>query len=69
MIDDAWKALARRHARVAALKCDDCGRFISFEEMTSGRAKHYFEPDSDLGPEISEWTCSACVAKLKETPI
>jgi hypothetical protein len=42
------------------IKCINCGHFISYRDMESGAAYFYFEPDSDRGPEISEWTCAAC---------
>jgi hypothetical protein len=51
--------------KVTACKCCSCGRFIGYDEMgEGGTASFYFEPDSDRGREISEWTCGACVARL-----
>jgi hypothetical protein len=46
------------------IKCCGCGRFIPYSEMDEGGgARFYFEPDSHRGPEISEWTCAACMDK------
>ncbi len=42
------------------IKCAECGRFISYEDK---KAKVYFEPDSDRGPEVVGWTCGKCVSK------
>lgn len=47
-----------------AIKCDACGRFISYAEMQEGGgARFYFEPDSHRGPERCEWTCEQCLDK------
>lgn len=43
------------------IKCADCGKFIPYDDMARGLASHYFEPSNHFGPEISEWTCNACV--------
>jgi hypothetical protein len=51
---------AKRKYADATIKCCDCGRFIGYDEITSGRAKYYFRPDSEFGHEISQWTCSKC---------
>lgn len=42
------------------VKCEWCGKFISYADMGSGAASFHFEPDSHKGPEISEWTCASC---------
>lgn len=42
-----------------------CGRWISFEDMQDGSARHEFTPDTHFTAERSEWTCRLCV--MKET--
>lgn len=37
--------------------CVRCGRFTACEDPD---ARYYFEPDSDRGPEVNEWTCGPC---------
>jgi hypothetical protein len=49
--------------------CVACGRFVALAEMQDGSAVFHFEPDSHKGPEVSEWTCAACVAKDRATTI
>ncbi len=44
------------------IRCVECGRFISYEDK---KAKVYFEPDSDRGPEVVEWTCGRCLLNEK----
>ena len=39
-------------------KCDDCGRFVSFDDLLEGKAIHrLLEPDSQLGVERFETLC------------
>lgn len=39
-------------------KCDDCGRFIPYQDFADGRAlRRLLEPDSDLGTEKYETLC------------
>lgn len=38
------------------IRCISCGQFCG----PSQGATEHFEPDSDRGPEISEWTCRRC---------
>ncbi len=47
-------------------RCDTCGRFISFEEITKREAKFEFIPDSEFGPEEMNWTCAECAKKAAE---
>lgn len=44
-----------------SIKCVYCGRFISHADMQTGEALFSFEPLSEFGPEVSEWTCRRCV--------
>lgn len=46
------------------VKCCSCGKFISHNDIQTGAASFYFEPDSHKGPEISEWTCKKCNDEL-----
>lgn len=46
-------------------KCCVCGRFIPYEDMQDGSARHEFTPDNAFGPEESDWTCRVCVMKEK----
>ena len=44
--DNAWR------------KCDVCGKFISYDDLNSGKAIHWMkEPDSDLSCETWETLC------------
>ena len=45
----------------APIRCFDCGKFVSYDNMESGAARFYFVPDNHFGPERSEWTCAKCV--------
>lgn len=44
-----------------SINCCGCGRFIAFRNLQ--KCRNYFEPDSDRGSEISEWTCQECLKK------
>lgn len=49
-----------------ALKCDVCGRFISYEDIESGAAVHKItSPDSALSSESYETICQRCRATEK----
>lgn len=48
-----------------SVKCSGCGRFISYHELERGASLRY-EPDSDCGSEVMEWTCLKCVSKETE---
>lgn len=51
---------------IISIKCASCGKFIPYKEMKDGGgAKYFYEPDSEYGHEISEWTCKACTDKGK----
>ena len=45
-------------AKEAKAQCCDCGRFLSERDYKEG--KHFFEPASHFGPEVSEWVCASC---------
>ena len=39
-------------------KCQDCGRFISYDDLLDGKAVHrMLEPDSEFGGEKWETLC------------
>ena len=43
------------------LKCDVCGRFISYQDLEDGKAKHVMiTPDSDVSYESFETLCGKC---------
>lgn len=44
------------------VRCSGCGVFISYADIESGAAVHRFEPLSEFGPEVSEWSCPKCAA-------
>jgi hypothetical protein len=47
--------------RSDAIKCVGCGKFISYDDMgEDGPARFQFEPLSEFGPEVSEWSCADC---------
>ena len=43
---------------VAPPKCCCCGKFIGQADLD--RSHFYFEPLSEYGPEVTEWTCWRC---------
>ncbi len=46
------------------LKCEVCGRFVSYADIESGAATHKMVlPDSDLSIESYETLCPKCKAK------
>ena len=42
------------------IKCISCGQFIPHSSMKRGLASFHFEPSSDRGREVNEWTCYSC---------
>ena len=43
------------------VKCVGCGKFIPYDDTgEDGHARFHFEPLSEFGPEVSEWTCAQC---------
>ena len=46
------------------IRCDACGRFISFQDLENNVATHTMVlPDSDYSIETWESTCKICSAK------
>lgn len=46
---------------MSAIPCTCCGKFMAYAEMDDGGgATFHFEPLSEFGPEVSEWTCRRC---------
>jgi Zn finger protein HypA/HybF involved in hydrogenase expression len=44
-----------------AIKCDECGRFISLEDLVDGKATHNCVlPDSEFSVETFESICAQC---------
>ena len=52
--------------RVPYTKCCDCGKFFGFGNDCGGQPKMRYEPLSEYGPEVIEWTCAKCVLKDAE---
>lgn len=49
-------------SRNEPVQCAGCGKFIPYDDMAEdGPARFHFEPLSEFGPEVSEWTCRQCV--------
>lgn len=42
------------------IKCDFCGRFISYDDLRNGEAHHVFTPDSHFTVESMELFCKKC---------
>ena len=43
------------------IKCDECGQFISLDDLISGRATHFMsQPDSEVNDETYESECRKC---------
>ena len=52
------------------LKCDVCGKFISFADIAVGGAKHeLLTPDSDLSTEEYNTECAQCVIRRAEEKV
>lgn len=45
------------------IKCEYCGKFISYEDVENGNAKHVFCPDSHFSGEATYWICKKCKEK------
>lgn len=46
------------------LKCDDCGKFVAYADLDSGKARHTLvTPDSDYSAETFDTTCARCTKK------
>jgi hypothetical protein len=45
-------------------KCDNCGKFIAYENFKEGKAKRtLIEPDNEFGPETWENICEVCLLR------
>jgi hypothetical protein len=43
------------------IKCVECGRFVEYDDLVSGKAKQsYYEPSSHFGDEKIEFLCRRC---------
>lgn len=48
------------------IKCDNCGKFISFDDLMDGKARHTMVlPSSEYSDETFESTCQNCLEKDK----
>lgn len=44
------------------IKCDVCGRFVSYDDLDAGHAhRHLITPDSDYSTEEFKTLCPKCV--------
>lgn len=49
-----------------ALRCDECGRFVPYKDLDSGRATHReVTPDSAYTSETWETICASCNDRCK----
>lgn len=47
--------------KVKRLVCDDCGKFVSYADLASGKATRYIdEPDSEFTSETYITLCRKC---------
>lgn len=45
-----------------SIKCDNCGKYISFEDLDKGLAqRHMITPDSEYSKEQYETLCKSCI--------
>lgn len=44
-----------------SIKCDTCGKFISYVDIINGRVRELFTPDSDVSREEHYYRCLPCV--------
>lgn len=62
----AWNRLSGRVQRVRnAVKCCECGKFLSHTEMIEG-AKCDYTPSSDRSSEEIEWMCKSCIERTEK---
>ena len=48
---------------IGPIKCAECGTFVATDEMTDGRAKFHYEPETEFGHELTEWVCERCIQR------
>ena len=54
------------HDKNFNIKCDECGKYISFNDLYEGKATHYLvTPDSSVSCERWESYCPRCLTKLQ----
>jgi hypothetical protein len=54
-------------AKKQVIKCDWCGRFISYSDLADGKAwNHMRTPDSPISSETFESKCERCIQKDKK---
>lgn len=50
--------------RTNKIVCDDCGKFVSYDDLAKGSASHHMiNPDAYGFEETFESQCSRCMAK------
>ena len=53
--------------KIERIRCDECGRFISYKDLENGEARHCMVlPDSECTCETWESTCKKCLKAEKE---
>lgn len=57
---NASKIIDTYPPNVKYIKCQGCGKFISYKAISENKAKYHFIPDSICGPEESYWECEKC---------
>jgi hypothetical protein len=51
-------------------RCDECGKFISYEDFSSKQARvSYLQPSSEFGDEEIEILCAKCAGKDRHESI
>jgi hypothetical protein len=45
------------------INCTQCGKFVSYADLDSGKAKYIFTPDSEFECEETIFLCRACTLK------
>lgn len=53
------------------IRCADCGKFISYQDLENGKAKSNFTPDSELSIERIWFQCEDCYCRdqFDSTPV
>ena len=47
------------------IRCSNCGRFVSYDDLDSGAAQVEFTPDTYFTVEEIEFFCRKCVAQTE----
>lgn len=54
----------KKQAGLPRLTCDDCGQFVSYADLESGKATRYMDtPDSEFTSEKYVTLCRTCLPK------